>query len=239
MGLLLMKTKYKVRLLILLAVIFVIVLLHYSGIKNYFTLENIKMQRDWVMRMVRERYCISVLVYLSILTIAVTAALPVAAFLTVAAGYFFGMWHGLLYACIGATLGSVILFLLVRYLLGTYVQERYKDKLHTFNAAVHRYGTIYLLAIHWILVLPLFVVNILAGLTRVSLWTFTWTTVLGIIPSALVYSFAGQQLTEIHSVKDIFTPHILMAFGFLALFAVVSMIGAHWWQNKFSTNSLR
>ncbi len=232
--------KYKVRIFVLLGIILGIALLHYLGVGDYFTLQNIKLQRDWLVRMVQEQYLKTVLVYISVLALAVTAALPVAAFLTVAAGYLFGMWSGLLYADIGATLGSVISFLLVRYLLGSYVQERYNHRLQGFNNAVHNYGTLYLLAIHWILIMPLFVVNILAGLTRVSLWSFVWTTAVGIIPSALVYSFAGQQLTEIHSIRDVFTPHVLMAFGCLTLFAVLSILGAHWWQRKSSNNgSLR
>lgn len=225
--------KYKIRIVVLCAIILAIVLLHYMGIGDYFTLENIKAQRDWLVCMVAEHYIKTVLVYIFVLALAVTAALPVAAFLTVAAGYLYGMWWAVLYVDIGATIGSVISFLLIRYLLGSYLQERYKEKLRTFNKAVHNYGTMYLLAIHWVLVMPLFVVNILAGLTRVRLWTFVWTTALGIIPSAFVYSFAGQQLTEIHSIRDIFTPHVLMAFIFLAAFAGISLVGAYWWQRKY------
>lgn len=227
-----MKTKYKIRLLILTGIILAVVLLHYVGVGSYFTLENLRMQRDLVVKSINEHYAWSVFLYILLLSFVVTAALPAAAFLTVASGYFFGFWRGVLYAIVGATVGSMISFLLIRYLLGTYLQEKYATKLQSFNKAVDIYGALYLLAIHWILVMPLGVVNVLAGLTKVSFWTFTWTTVLGIIPSTAIYTFAGQELTEIHSIRDIFTPHVLLAFGILALFAISSLFIAHWWQKK-------
>jgi uncharacterized membrane protein YdjX (TVP38/TMEM64 family) len=224
--------KLKMRLVLLFLLIVTVVALHCAGIGNCFTLENIKAQRDQVHLLVQQRYLVAVLFYILILVLAIVAALPVAAFLTIAAGYFFGMGWGLLYVIIGATIGSVISFIVTRYLLGSYLQERYSHQLGSFNTAVDNYGTLYLLAIHWVLVMPLFVVNILAGLTKVSLWSFTWTTAVGIIPSAAVYAFAGQQLTEIHSLRDIFTPHVLMAFALLGFFAMCSFVGAYWWRNK-------
>jgi uncharacterized membrane protein YdjX (TVP38/TMEM64 family) len=69
-------------------------------------------------------------------------------------------------------------------------------------------------------VFPFFVVNLLAGLTKVKLRTFIWTTSLGILPSSLIYAFAGEQIGKIHHVSEIFSGRVLVAFILLALAAI-------------------
>ena len=93
-----------------------------------------------------------------------------------------------------------------------------------FNKAMKLYGKNYLLVIRFVAVIPFFLVNILVGLTNLSLWTFIWTTAIGILPGSLVYTFAGQQLNEIESLRDIFSFNILLAFFFLALLALLPII---------------
>ena len=72
--------------------------------------------------------------------------------------------------------------------------------------------------------LPFFVANALASLAPISLSKFMWTTSLGIIPGSLVYSFAGQQLDSIESMRDILSRDVLLAFGLLALLAIVPIV---------------
>lgn len=194
-----------------------------SGIGEYITFEQIKLQRDVLVNLVETQYAWSVFTYISLFTLGVAFFLPVAMVLTLAGGFLFGFPWGILYANIGGTLGSIISFLMVRYLLGEGLQERYASRLAGFNQAMHEQGSLYLLFIHFIFVIPFFMVNTLAGLTRVSLWTFTWTTSLGILPAQFVYTFTGQQLSDINSVQDIFSGGVLAALCLLAFLGIVSM----------------
>lgn len=223
-----MKTKrprkIAMRLLIVLVVLGAIIALRYSGIRNYINVAQLKEQRTYLQAMVEQHYLRSVFLYIVLYTAVVAFSLPVAAVFTIAGGFLFGILFGAIYANIGATLGAIIAFLLVRYLIGNAVQQKYQVQLARFNEQFKAHGTSFLLSIHFIAVIPFFLINAFAGLTQVSLWTFIWTTSVGIFPGALVYAFAGQQLNAIQTVRDVFSPNIIIAFALLALLAMVPML---------------
>lgn len=215
--------KVSKRLILGLLFIGALIAIRLTGIGEYFTLEQVKLQRDMLGRLVETQYAWSAFVYISVFTLGVAFFLPVAMVLTLAGGFLFGFPWGILYANIGGTLGSIVSFLMVRYLLGEGLQERYASRLVGFNKAMHEQGSLYLLFIHFIFVIPFFMINTLAGLTRVSLWTFIWTTSLGILPGQFVYTFTGQQLSDINSVQDVFSGGVLVALCLLAFLGMVPM----------------
>lgn len=215
--------KVSKRLIIGLLFIGTLIAIRLSGIGAYITFEQLKLQRDMLVGLVETQYVWSVFAYISLFTLGVAFFLPVAMVLTLAGGFLFGLPWGILYANIGGTLGSIASFLMVRYLLGDSLQEKYATRLAGFNQAMHEQGSLYLLFIHFIFVIPFFMINTLAGLTRVSLWTFVWTTSLGILPSQFVYIFTGQQLSDINSVQDIFSGGVLVALCLLACLGLVPM----------------
>ncbi len=216
-----MKILSNVKIWIGLLFIGLIIALRFSGIGDYITFAALQEKRIQLMAFVDMYYIASVFTFMGIYISIVILALPLTALCTVAGGFLFGVIPGTIYANIGATIGASLFFLLVRYAFGSAVQERYKDKLRWFNQEMEQYGVLYLIAIHFIVIIPFFVMNLLIGLTRVSFWTFVWTTSVGIIPGTLVYTFAGQQLTTISSLQDIFSFNILLAFGLLMLLGLL------------------
>ena len=104
--------KISKRLIIGLLFIGTLIAIRLSGIGEYFTLEQIKLQRDMLIRLVETQYAWSVFVYISFFTLGVAFFLPVAMVLTLASGFLFGFPCGILYANIGGTLGSIISFLM-------------------------------------------------------------------------------------------------------------------------------
>jgi uncharacterized membrane protein YdjX (TVP38/TMEM64 family) len=152
---------------------------------------------------------------------AVALNVPGAAILTMAGGFLFGTALTVLYANVGATTGAVLAFLLARYLLGEWVQSRYRTQLAGFNSEIERNGSKYLLTLRLIPVFPFFLINFLSGLTTIPLRTFAWTTSLGIIPAAAVFGFAGQQIGTISSAGEILSPKVIIAFTLLALLALI------------------
>lgn len=194
-----------------------------TGLGAYVTFEQLKLHKDLLVQLVQMQYPTAIFLYLSLFTLGVAFFLPVAMLLTLAGGFLFGFPLGVLLANIGGTLGSIVSFLIVRYLLGESLQERYAIRLKRFNQAIKEQGSLYLLLVRFIFVLPFFMVNTLAGLTRVPLWTFIWTTSLGILPSQFVYTFTGQQLNHIDSLQDIFSGGVLVALCLLACLGIVPM----------------
>lgn len=213
----------KTRLMVVLLFICAMIVAWYAGLRNYFTLEKLQLEGAYLQAMVDSHYAQSVMVFIFVYFCATLLFLPFVAVLTLAGGFLFGTFLGAVYTNVGATIGSMCAFIFARHFLGSVVQERFKTQLIRFNRAMQEGQTSYLLAIHFIAIIPFPLVNLLAALTRVPLWTFVWTTSVGIFPGSLIYSFAGRQLATIHHLKDIFSLKIMLAFIMLAALAFLPM----------------
>lgn len=201
-----------------------VIALQFLGMGKYFGVAALKARAYQLQAFVTEHYVSAVMYYITLYITLVAACLPAAMFMTVTGGFLFGTVPGAVYANIGATLGSTIAFLAVRRWFGAAIQERYKTHLVAFNKAMEKDGATYLIVGHFVAVIPFFLVNLLAGLTKVSTWTFVWTTSLGILPASLIYTYSGSQLSTITSVKDIFSTRMLIALLLLAFLAMVPTI---------------
>jgi len=71
---------------------------------------------------------------------------------------------------------------------------------------------------------PIFVINYLAGLASLNIWTFIWTTSVGILPGSLIYTFVGHHFRKIESAGDILSWPIIIALTFLALLAILPVV---------------
>ena len=136
----------------------------------------------------------------------------------------FHTFPGVIYATFGATIGSVLAFLLSRYILGNWLQARYEVQFRQFNRELKQYGYLYLMTARLIPVFPFFLVNYVCGLTRLPLRTFTWATAAGIFPACLVYTFTGSQIGSISSPNDLVSPRLLLSFILLAALALLPML---------------
>lgn len=219
-----MKNKFIRRLTILVCFIIVVIAFHTSGVRSYLTLDTLKMQSESLRAFVDRHYFFSVGFFILCYFLNVAFCLPGAFLFTLGSGYLYGSMLGACYSLTGATLGSMAGFFMVRYGIGDFLQERYEHKLVWFNAAIERYGILFLLGIHLVAIVPLVAVNILAGISKIPAWTFLWTTAVSIIPLALVYSFAGSQLQTITSARDIFTGPVMIALALLALAAYLPVV---------------
>ena len=195
-----------------------------SGIFDHVTLEELKRDGQALRETVHGHYIISVLIYTVGYALSVAAAMPGDIVLSIAGGYFFGILFGALYINIGATAGALCSFLFSRYVAGDWLQRRYSRQLDRFNREVEERGYLYLLIVRLIPLFPFVLINLLSGLTKVSLGTFLWTTSLGIIPVSLLYAYAGSQLESINSVRDLFTWRTLLAFLLLAVLALTPLL---------------
>jgi uncharacterized membrane protein YdjX (TVP38/TMEM64 family) len=215
------KKKYGV---IACLIIMASVFFWWADVSKYITLDNLKLYRDDLHYFVEHHYLLSVLVYSGIFVASIVFFIPIGVILTIAGGFLFGTLPGALYAVTNATLGGVITFLLVRYSLGMWVQKKYAKELSKFNQLVRDGGAYYLLYLQLLPATPSFLINTLAGVTKISLWTFIWTAVIGILPATLLYTFTGQELTTIEHVRDIFSYTTLLFVIMSVLVIIVSFI---------------
>lgn len=216
-----LSSKRSISLLLLFAGICAV---WYFNLTQYISLDWIKAHHKYLLCMVNQEYWYSVLVYICFYIIATAFALPGTFIITMLGGYLFNVFPGVLYINIGATLGAVVAFLAARYLVGVWVQRKYHVQLRAVNQQIKEDGTYYFLLSRLIVVLPFFLVNMVAGLTRVPLSTFMWTTAVGIIPATIVYAYAGRQLMYISGPQDLFTWPVILAFLLLTLLFLLPML---------------
>jgi uncharacterized membrane protein YdjX (TVP38/TMEM64 family) len=175
--------------------------------------------KAWVAAHYGLAVCLFALTY-----IVVNLWFPAAAVLTLLAGFLYGTVLGTVYVDAIATLGAVIAFVASRELAGAWVQDRWSEALQGFNRAVSEYGSEYLLLVRVTPLMPYFLINFLAGLTKVRLVDFAWTTALGSLPGILIFCYAGRQLLALQSVEEILTFRVVAAFAFLTAFLGSMMV---------------
>lgn len=227
-----MNKKSKLWLLVLLIIViakFAIgKLIMVSWLSRFITLEQIQAHSLAFKHFVGEHYLLAVLMYMGIYALTIAIGIPGVAPLSLLGGYLFGVWLGTMYGALGATVGSVVAFIVVRYVLKNWVMRRYGHRIEGFNKQMRKYGANYLLMVHYASIIPFFFINTLAAISDVGWWTFIWTTVVGFIPLAMIYSFAGRELATIESVHDILSPPLIAVFVLLILLAFLPIVIKHY-----------
>jgi len=116
-----------------------------------------------------------------------------AEFLTIANGMVFGPFWGVVITWSGAMLGAYASFGLTRLYGRPFVAKKINSsKLKKLDHWVQQQGTISLLLSRLIPLISFNLINYGAGLTKISWWTFTWTTGIGILPITIIMVTMGN-----------------------------------------------
>ncbi len=193
----------------------------YFDLGRFLSLESLKSHRDDLQAYYKANPIVTILSFIGIYITATALSLPGALFLTLLGGALFGAVKGTFIVNIGATCGATLAFLSARFLLSDWVQERFGEKLKTFQAGFEENAFNYMLFLRLVPLFPFFLVNLAAGLTRIPVRIFFFGTMIGTLPGTFVYANAGSNLASINTLKDIASPQVLGAFALLGLFALV------------------
>lgn len=214
----------KNHLILAIVILLAIPLIAHYCITQTGLLAFVKSQRTIILHFVQLHYLKSVLIFMGTYIGITALSVPEAAILTTTAGFLFGATTGALYVVIAATLGATIAFIIIRFFIGHKIQSRYEVHLAPFNDAFEKKGSWYLLLVHLIPGVPFVLINMLAALTKVSLFTFIWTTLIGIIPGTFMYTFLGEQLRKVKTASFSNKTYLVAVIGFLIAMLLVRLI---------------
>jgi len=214
----------KKKLGILLIIIAAILAIRLTGVHHFLTFKNLQQNKLLLQGYVARHYVQALAAFIVIYMLIIAASIPGGTIMTLAGGFLFGTIVGALAVNVGATAGAFAAFLLSRYILGGWLQNRYKRQLESFNRELEQNGYLYLLTLRFIPLFPFFMINFFSGLTKIPARTYLWTTAVGILPGSLVYTFAGSQIGSINSPGDILSGRLILAFVLLGLLALVPVI---------------
>lgn len=191
-------------------------------LKDSFTLEAVKEYQISFNDFIENNSLLSMAIYFFLYILVTALSIPGAAVITLLGAALFGFWKALILISFASTIGATLAFLISRYLLKDWVQNRFGDKLETINKGIEEEGSFYLFSLRLIPIMPFFLINILFGLTNISVKQFYITSQLGMLLGTAVYVNAGKQLSEIDSLSGIVSPEILLSFVLLGVFPLIA-----------------
>ena len=160
-------------------------------------------------------------------------SLPGATVATLTGGFLFGMFPGTAYNVIGASLGAVAVFMAARAGFGADVAAKVQSgggAAARLQSALQKNEWSALLIMRLVPALPFFVANLIPAFIGARLDRYAITTVVGIIPGALVFTSIGAGLGDVFARGEtpdlgvIFTPPVLLPLLGLAALALLPVV---------------
>lgn len=156
-------------------------------------------------------------IFVSIYLFLTALAIPGSIVLTVLSGAIFGTLPGVFLVSLVGTIGATLSFLSARYILQVYVARKFEKQFKSVNRSLEQDGILYLFILRFIPVSPFVVINLVMGVTKLNVWTFIWTTFLGMLPGNWIYVYAGKKIGEIESASEIMTPTFILLLTILGV----------------------
>ncbi len=213
-------TRYKA--LVLVAVVTAIVAFFAFDLGQYLNLEYFEQQRADIAAYYDAHPWRSIAIYF-VVYVAVTAlSLPGAAIMTLAGGAIFGLAVGTVVVSFASSIGATLAFLVSRFLLRDWVQQRFGSSLGRVNEGMRKDGAFYLFTMRLVPAFPFFVVNLVMGLTPIRTLLFYIVSQVGMLPGTMVYVNAGTQIAKLESAAGILSPGLIISFTLIGVFPLIA-----------------
>jgi len=169
-------------------------------LRDYLSFETLHQNREALLAFRDTHYLSMVAVFIAVYFVIVAFSLPGAAVASVTGGFLFGLGFGTTFNVIAASLGAFAIFLAARWGLGRTLAARMETSEGTLKRIKnglqeHEISVLFLMRL--VPAVPFFVANLLPALVGVKFFNFAFTTVLGIIPGAIVFTWIGVGLGEV------------------------------------------
>ncbi|UNG20812.1 FAD-dependent oxidoreductase [Stutzerimonas zhaodongensis] len=191
-------------------------------LEQYLTLEMIQAKSGALRDQVRAHPWWAGSVFFAAYVALTVMSFPGTVVLTLLAGALFGLVGGTLMVSFASNIGALVAMLISRFLLRDWIQKRFAKQITSINRGLERDGAFYLFSLRLIPLVPFVLLNPALGLTRVSMWTFWWTTQVGMLPGHAIYVGAGRQLARIREISDILSPSLIGTLALLAVFPLAA-----------------
>ena len=209
--------------LFLLGVIAVLIGLGlWFDLHSFITLDNFKARQADVDAWVATQPLVAALAFFTIYVLVTAVNIPGAAVMTLVGGALFGVLQGTIIVSFASTIGATLAFLLSRYLLRDYVEQRFSNFVSRINEGVDKDGAYYLFTLRLVPAFPFFVINMVMGLTRIRVPTYFFVSQIGMLPATMVYVNAGTQIGQLDSLAGILSPGLIGSFVLLGLFPLLA-----------------
>lgn len=205
-----------------------------SGLHRHVTFDSLAAEHAQLMALTQEHHLLALIIAMAAYALATALSLPIGTPLTLMTGYLFGIVEGSLLVIVGATLGSVVVFLAARGALREPLQRRAGPWLGKMERGFKENALSYLLILRLLPLFPFWLVNLVPGLLGVPLRTYLIGTALGIIPGTVIYVAVGNGLGSVFAKGEtpdlgiVFEPRILLPLLGLCVLALLPILYKRW-----------
>ncbi len=210
------------KIIILMVVIVLIASFFIFDLGQYLTLSYLKSQQQVFNNYYQDHRFSTLLIYFLTYILVTALSLPGAAVMTLAGGALFGLWTAVVVVSFASSIGATLAFLVSRFLLRDWVQEKFGDKLQAINDGIEKEGAFYLFSLRLVPLFPFFVINLVMGLTPLKTSLYYLVSQVGMLAGTFVYVNAGTQLGQLESAGGILSPGLLISFALLGIFPLLA-----------------
>jgi len=157
----------------------------FFDIGQYLSFETIKEQHEKLILLIDSNFIFYFILFFFIYIIVTAFALPFAAIKTVLAGALFGLIPGVILTSFASSIGSTLCFLMSRFVLRDFVQNKYSKYLDKINKGIKEDGIYYLFFLRLSPIFPFFIINLVFGLTKMKTMTFYIISQIGMLIGTL------------------------------------------------------
>jgi uncharacterized membrane protein YdjX (TVP38/TMEM64 family) len=202
-------------------------------LRDYITFDTLRDNREALMAFRNDNIALMALAFIATYFLIVAFSLPGAAVASVTGGFLFGLTLGTVVNVAAASLGAMAIFLAARWGLGRSMATRIdasEGTLKRLKTGLHDNEISVLFLMRLVPAVPFFVANILPALVGVRFANFAVTTVLGIVPGAIVFTWIGVGLGEVFDRGEspdlslLWEPHIIGPILGLAALSALPMV---------------
>lgn len=223
------------RLMSLVAIV-ALAIIAYRVFGHHLSFESLRQNHEALEGFRDAHYLWAVATFCSVYVAIVALSVPGGAVASLAGGFLFGLFPGMLYSVVAATLGATLIFLVARYGLGAALSRRMEAShgiAHQVREELMMNEFSFLFVMRLIPAIPFFVANIIPALVGVHIWRFVVTTFFGIMPGTLAFTWLGAGLGEVFSRGQtpdfaiVFKPFFLGPVLALCVAALIPVVVRH------------
>jgi uncharacterized membrane protein YdjX (TVP38/TMEM64 family) len=213
------------KLLLLAILISLITLFFIFGGQEYLTFDSLKQHKSELLAYADTHFWKAFFIIGGIYILSTVLNLPGAAIMSLAIGFIFGRWYGVLLATVASTIGAVLVFWIVRYLIADWARPRLEKMPLTQKVMKNlKYNAFsYLLFMRAVPLFPFWFVNMTFAFSPINTKQYLIGSYIGMFPVSFVLVNLGQSLASVESMEQLFSTEVIMAF---MLIGVVALIGS-------------
>jgi len=212
------------KLLIIATLLSLVALFFINGGQDYLNFDSLKQHKDELLSFANENYWQALLIAGGIYIISTVLNLPGAAIMTLAIGYIFGRWHGVMLATIASTIGAVFVFWIARYLIADWARHRLEKMAMTKKLMdkLQQDAFSYLIFMRAVPLFPFWFVNMTFAFSPINTKQYVIGTYLGMFPVSFVLVNLGQSLSTVNSMAELFNMDVILSLVLIAVLALVT-----------------